>query len=267
MCAGLNILKIVSFQAQRRYFSQKTKGYLFSMNKAYLRQCDDGQHFEFTFEYKQEEPTVKRVFNFSRKLSEDVDTFLTRVSSSVEKVVSKKKKRKKSPEVPTESSPSIETLLVQDNIEIPRSNVCGDIFLPHTKLVLCINEKKYNIVVNSPWIESLELPDSIIADFPVYPIKLETQFTNKELSEFLWYKSTDKTNWTQVGNDYIYIPNNSDINHYLKLTCTPKNEDSDGPIVESVSSCQIQAGPGECPFQRRHAFTKQRATGKELYLN
>lgn len=34
-----------------------------------------------------------------------------------------------------------------------------------------------------------------------------------------------------------------------------------GPVAEAISKSTVEAGPGECPFELRHAFTKERATG------
>lgn len=35
-----------------------------------------------------------------------------------------------------------------------------------------------------------------------------------------------------------------------------------GPAVEVVSKKVVEAGPGHCPFETRHAFTTERLTGK-----
>ena len=40
-----------------------------------------------------------------------------------------------------------------------------------------------------------------------------------------------------------------------------------GPVVESISKSTVEAGPGECPFELRHAFTKERATGQWYKYN
>lgn len=40
-------------------------------------------------------------------------------------------------------------------------------------------------------------------------------------------------------------------------------EDRFGPESEVESLNAVQAGPGFCPFQTRHAFTKEKLSGKE----
>ncbi|KAF7278313.1 hypothetical protein GWI33_008531 [Rhynchophorus ferrugineus] len=212
------------------------------MDKAYLRQCNDGEHFELSFEYKQTNPAVKRVFNFSRKLSEDINALLNRVSINVEKALSKKAKKKKSE---GELSKGVIIKLSQNNMEVSRDSICGDVFLSGTELILFINDCQYSVIVNSPWVSCLELPNSILANFPVYPTKFESYYTDKDVSEFIWYKSADKTHWEQV-------------------VCIPKNQNANGPTVECETSCTVEASPGECPFERRHNFCKERAQGTEF---
>ena len=55
------------------------------------------------------------------------------------------------------------------------------------------------------------------------------------------------------------------MDHYLKLIVTPGNaEGVYGPPVEHVCKNIIQAGPGPCPFETRHCFTKKRLDGDSL---
>ena len=46
------------------------------------------------------------------------------------------------------------------------------------------------------------------------------------------------------------------------MKCEPRRATISGPVSEAVSKVPVEVGPGECPFELRHAFTKERATGK-----
>ncbi|XP_050308958.1 2',5'-phosphodiesterase 12 isoform X2 [Anthonomus grandis grandis] len=226
------------------------------MNKAYVRHSPDGEFFDLNFALNGER--IKRPFNFTRKVSETVETLLTRVKTNVDKAANKKKKKKD--EEPYSSSVS----LMLNSTEVPKEELCERVFVPNENLQLSVNNEVFKIVINSPWVIALKLPTSILAGFPTYPSTFETVYTEKDLSTFTWYSSKDKKNWEPVGNDFIYTPQNSDINHYLKFTCLPRGETSEGPIFEDISTCKVEASPGECPFETRHLFTKHKLVGDQF---
>lgn len=224
------------------------------MDTAYLRHCPDGERFDITFEVKEER--LNRQFNFSRKLSETVDTFVGRVKANVDKALSKKKKKDPSVQLAT-------VALLLDNHEVAKDWTCEQLFSAGAPVQLAINERTFNIVINAPLVLTLNLASSFLATFPTYPAKFETLFTEQEISEFVWFKSKDGAQWEPVGEGFIYTPSNTDIDCYLKLSCTPKNHSLTGPICESVSSGKVSASPGECPFENRQAFTKEKLQGSE----
>ncbi|XP_018561321.1 2',5'-phosphodiesterase 12 [Anoplophora glabripennis] len=240
-----------------------THKYIFKMDKAYLRHLGDNEQFQITFKYTNEVLKVNRQFNFNRKLSETVETFLSRVATNVEKALNKKNKKRKADEDNGGNSTVRATLFLNDS-ELPRETVCSDIFQPGNNVVLKILSQEYQVIINSPWVDGIALPTSILATFPVYPSKFETVFTDKDLSVFTWFKSKNLTEWTTVGNSYILTPSNEEIDHYLKLSCVPNNSEFEGPEIEAVSTCRVEASPGLCPFEIRHKFTAQRAKGKEF---
>ncbi|KAH1001712.1 hypothetical protein HUJ04_005691 [Dendroctonus ponderosae] len=226
------------------------------MDTAYLRHCPDGERFDITFELKDER--LNRQFNLSRKLSETVDAFVVRVKANVDKALSKKKKKKDAPvQLAT-------VALLLDNQEVSKDWTCERVFSAGAPVQLAINERTFNVVINAPLVVTLNLASSFLATFPTYPAKFESLFTEQEISEFVWFKSKDETQWEQVGQGFIYTPSNSDIDCYLKLSCTPKNHSLTGPICETVSSGKVAASPGECPFERRQAFTKENLQGTEF---
>ncbi|KAK5645863.1 hypothetical protein RI129_004327 [Pyrocoelia pectoralis] len=240
--------------------------YIFKMDKAYLRHVTETEQFQISFRYS-DLNRVDRQFNFCRQLKEPVGTFLSRVTTNVSKVVNKKNKKKKTDTADNvQESNTVAASLLLNGVEVSDEQICEDLFIPHSshQIVLKLLDKEYSIVINSPWVNSLSLPKSIMSNFPVYPAKFETDLLDRSLSEFNWYRSSDKVNWESVGNGFIYLPINDDINYYLKMTCLPKNEYGTGPFVEIISETCVEASPGHCPFDTRHQFTKDKLVGKEF---
>lgn len=236
------------------------------MDKAYFREMKESDQFQLTFQYTNSDLKVDRQFNFCRKLNESAQSLLTRVTTNVEKAVNKKNKKKKG--APDDGQKLYVSLLL-NNEPVEMDTICSEIFKPENEVTLNLIDRKYCVLINTPWVENIALPSAILSNFPVYLNKFEAMHTDQDLSSFIWLKSKDKTNWTQVGEGYFYTPTNEDIGHYLKLQCTPKNQTKEGPMVETESTCIVEAGPGICQFETRHAFTTNKLTGKEYanYLN
>lgn len=232
------------------------------MDKAYLRHLSDNEQFQITFKYTNKDLKVDRQFNFNRKLSETIETFLSRVATNVEKALNKKNKKRKA-EDDGNNGNTVQASLLLNNLDLPKETVCGDIFQPGNDIILKISNQEYDVIINSPWVDAITLPTSILATFPVYPSKFETVFTDKDKSVFTWFKSKNITEWIVIGNNYILTPSNEEIDHYLKLSCIPKNSAFEGPEIETVSTCKVEASPGLCPFEIRHKYTAERTKGKE----
>lgn len=138
-----------------------------------------------------------------------------------------------------------------------------------------MSDNFYEVVFNSPWVLSVNLPQSILAGFPVYPINFETQYAKREKCTFNWYKglplnekgnsvSEQHIQWEFASNNYIYTPSTQEVGMKLKFECIPGNDELVGPAVESISKNLVEAGPGRCPFETRHLFTKQKLKHKSF---
>lgn len=55
-----------------------------------------------------------------------------------------------------------------------------------------------------------------------------------------------------------------DVSFRLKVKCTPKSGSKEGPAIEAFSKNEVEAGPGICPFETRHLFTKNRLSNQEF---
>nr|CAD7262854.1 unnamed protein product [Timema shepardi] len=239
------------------------------MQNAYFRYQDGEDHFQLSFQFSCEHLRVNRQFNFSRKISETVTVFLGRVCTNLERTLFKKKKKKN----PEGASSEMKVHLYNNGEPVSGESICKDIlFNNNNKLLLQVQGKDYSVIVNAPWVVMLSLPSSIMAGFPVYPNKVDTLFSDKNACEFKWLKSSismgslknEPVTWVQVGEGYFYTPSTSDIGHKLKLNCVPKNGDQEGPQSEVISSTSVGAGPGMCPFEKRHVFTKERLPSKNF---
>lgn len=266
------VLKFISLlnRFHRFYGSKQVHKYVFAMDKAYLRIRTDEdnvgtERFEITFHCETQEPRVRRQFNFNRSLNETVGALLGRISMNVEKVANRKRKKKNQAVAETEPI-EITPILLENGTEVCHDVSCRQLFgeNANSEVTLKLLGNDYRVIINSPWIDGIALPTSFLANFPVYPSKLDAAFIDKDLSEYMWYKSENKKEWMQVGTGFVYYPTNSDINSYIKLQCVPKNLIAEGPSVECVSNNQVEASPGFCPFETRHQFTKEFAKGKEF---
>ena len=240
------------------------------MQNAYIRCHEGAEDFQFSFQLSNELLGVDRQFNFSRQLSEKVSDFLARISTNIERSVNKKKKRKKltGEEEKQEDPNKIEVSLLRDGELVPGDQLCKDIIFD-SGLCLLILGTEYSVVLNAPWVTLITLPSSIMAGFPVYPLKLEVLFADKSDFKFCWYKNIGansgkrlSANWVEVGSGFYYTPSTCDIGCHLKLVCAPQNGSVCGPSSEVISTNPVEAGPGACPFELRHAFTKERLSGK-----
>lgn len=230
------------------------------MNRAYLRHLAEESRFKLTFQFVESSAKVNRQFNFCRQLSEPISDFTSRASINIAKIFAKKNKQ--------EPCPSVEVVVKVDGVVAPQDALCGDVFNSNStskNVTLHIRDQEFQVLINSPWVNSLVLPSSILANFPVYPLKFETVYTDPDLSEFIWSKciNANKNSWTELAAGFVYTPTNEDIGSYLKVSCLPKNKDLVGLAAESVSVNSVQAGPGTCPFETRHKFTEKRCEGKE----
>ncbi|XP_044752653.1 2',5'-phosphodiesterase 12 [Coccinella septempunctata] len=233
--------------------------YLLKMDKAYFRKLEDLQQFSFTFQYENAELKVNRQFNFVRQISEPLSAFLTRLETNVDKVIKKKNKKKDPTTIP--SNLNIGFTVNGMNVQ---NGTCEEIFTLTNAVQLRILDKVFDVIINSPWIDSLGIPSSILAGFPTYPNKFEAYNTDSKESDFIWYTSKDGKTWSEQAKGFMFTPGNDLIDCYLKLSCTPRHKSLEGPTVEVECNAKIQAGPGNCPFETRHQFTKNKTPGNGI---
>lgn len=259
------------YPARPQLFQRYRLSTMAEMQNAYISHPSGSERFTFTFHYVNDGLGVNRKFNLNRQSVETVSTFLTRIQCNVEKVVNevhakrrrKAAKKKDSGEnFDTGPPPQVTVELLRSGNPVPSGDTCLSLLESKDLLMLSLSGKKYHIVINPPWVEEIQLPRSILSNFPVYPCKFVGTNLNRMDSLFVWYKKTQTAvDWKEIGSGFSYTPTVEDIGHLLKVSCHPRREMICGPVVEAVSKAPVEAGPGECPFELRHAFTKERAVG------
>lgn len=255
-----SLIKATNTNFQIHYKSTNLKMVLNS-GEALVYHENGAETFDFMFCFEYPAINVNRQFNFQRRINEKVDSFLNRINSNIRKIIIKKKK-KFGDKVDDVMEKDI--YIHRDNIRINGDTLCETILEDVNNLKLVIFDTTFVIKKNIPIVNAITLPSSLLCGFPLYPTKFEALYTNKKLSTFNWYKkdiNKPKQNWLHVGDGYLYIPNVSDIGSRLKLGCTPQNEKANGPFIEVESKGLVEAGPGHCPFDTRHMFTKSKLTG------
>ncbi|KAL1399074.1 hypothetical protein pipiens_008491 [Culex pipiens pipiens] len=278
--------RLRSDQLISRHSSNFAVRHRYRMHTAYFRQLPDEEQCAISFRVASERYRIDKVFNFSRNVTENVDASLERMRANIEKEVRKrgaagkgaKKKGKAAPvegagEGLGEALPDVRVRFfdVEKNEDV-RDVAFAELLSKvreEREILLKVLDDDFRIDLNSPTVLAVSLPQSILAGFFVYPSKLEMVFTDKERSEFLWYRgkmpksnNAQQIEWILAGTGYSYMAKPDDVGHHLKFSCVPKNELKAGPLTEVISGTQVQAGPGQCPFEVRHLFTQNKLTNQ-----
>ncbi|KAM9361223.1 2',5'-phosphodiesterase 12 [Symphorus nematophorus] len=207
-----------------------------------------------------------------RDQDEALGKVLARISNSISKGQAKAKKSKKSRAQQPGGSPAEPPVvkLYYGGAEVADTVLNSEAW--QDGAVLQVGDVKYSVQRNAPTFTTSELPVSLLAGFPVCP-NLELEFGNLQDCEFTWFKeNTPNTSpeaaaevpgqdvgWTEVGCGRVHVPSNQDIGCRLKLRCTPKDGSRSGLAKELVSVGAVEAGPGVCTFDNRHAYTAKEA--------
>nr|XP_057910944.1 2',5'-phosphodiesterase 12 [Doryrhamphus excisus] len=201
-----------------------------------------------------------------REQSEPLGKVLARIACNFTKGKAKKTKRN-AEQQPAETSSELAVVkLFLDGSEVEATVLNSEAWKDGA--VLQVGDVKYLITRNAPTFTTAELPGSLLAGFPVCP-KLEVEFGDLQDCEFMWFKekvpnisvqasgdaAAEDITWTEVAHTRVYVPSNQDIGCKLKLCCTPVDGRRSGQPIELVSTSAVEAGPGMCTFDTRHAYT------------
>ena len=241
-----------------RYFTS-------NMAKAAVRSIEGDEFLTISFTYEGKERKLQR------SKSEILSKALTRIELSSKK---KTKKAKKSADCNETGGCLDGTATLWFNDELVASSLTNEVAWKDGA-TLKIGSESFTVELNPPTVKSLLLPSNIMSGFPVMPY-LQLEFGDKQFCRYKWFKSTNHSeeqassvpasakevlNWEEVGNDFFYTPSILDVGCYLKLSCSPGNARKVSDMTsEATSSVTVAAGPGFCPFDARHMYTKKQTT-------
>ncbi|GAB0096025.1 2',5'-phosphodiesterase 12 [Sergentomyia squamirostris] len=281
------MLRLCSFSKVRNVDVAKTLTRKFNsgklerkMEKVYFRHTENDPQVDISFRYANLEYKIDRVFNFRRNLSENVQCFTDRMKTNIEKEFNKRNKSKKKPKLaestkqePRPAPPEITVQLFsrQEDLSAKTFQEILSTEVLRNFLELSIIDQKLPVVVNHPYVDLITLPTSILAGYFIYPSKVELSFASEDDCTFIWFKGElpksgkpSEIAFEETGRGFTYFVKPEDVGSHLKIECIPRRDDIEGPSVECISKCTVQAGPGECPFDLRHNFTRENLSGKKF---
>ncbi|XP_065584351.1 2',5'-phosphodiesterase 12-like [Artemia franciscana] len=253
---------------------------------------DTSAQFRISFQLVDPNSNFLRVFDFTRPMAETCEATELKIKRTMEKTLAKQYKRLKK----TSDEMNI-TIKLSDN---PNKSLISTLdILKDSEYPVEIFNKTYSIVWNTPSVISLKIIKCILVGFPCYPVtKLEN--ADESLAKFKWFRSitslskeqqknvvyerqwtergkkclkpmkitppdeTNESQWCFIGGSSSYLPTTEDVDHWLLVECIPKNKDTEGQPFRTVSPVVVSAGPGKCPFEDRHKFTKERVSNLGL---
>lgn len=236
---------------------------------AYFRELTHTHQFELIFNIDTEIPKLgafKEEMKAVRGITDNVGSLLQHTKNKILKILKDSH----------QSNENINDIL-NDNYQIPVSLKTNkkhvknnmDLIALHKNLlrehfyILEVFNQSYIILPNAPLIKQVKLPPVLYTNSCIQPIKFSAIFTENQKSLFIWYKSKDKVDWTEVGKGYYYKTSQSDIGFYLKLFCKPINKMGIwGPPADCLSDVTVQkmGSIPLCPFENRQKFTRNKLT-------
>ena len=229
-----------------------------------VRHVEGEERFTFSFLLKRPDLKIEKQFNMSRPLNEPSSQFLERLNANVDKVFQKKNKQKRRKQDEEEAkAPDHATFT---GAEFGDHEIKDVLFGAASKdITMEVLGQKFSIDFNPPLVTELKLQDQIMAGFMVYPYKISLQFADLDSSTFEWFVNDQKAQkvdlskaiWVKKGRGFSFVPSTEDIDKHIKVVCSPmSSEGRTGIKSEVISKSPVAAGPGTCPFENRHAFTK-----------
>lgn len=125
----------------------------------------------------------------------------------------------------------------------------------------------------------VKLPKCLIKDYAILPtVSLQKgdlkdcryawyrEITRQEREQLLQTKQEEELQlekegraiWFKLSDKLIYTPTEEDVARHLRLVCWSTDGQSESPRYRAISDCPVELGPPSCPFELRHAHTRER---------
>lgn len=219
-------------------------------------QCELTFHLTDTINGLYFDEDVKAV----RQITDTVGSLLSHIRNKLNREIKKIKEN----EIENESF--IIPLSLKHDAELISEDTVLKTLIQHERInIFEILSQKFKVTVNAPLVQLISLPVVMYASSMVEPTRCKILYAKRDMSEFQWFRSADKQNWSIVGTKYAYRIKKDDVNNYLKFRCIPKRRNICGSAYEVVSIDTVKAVPTipKCPFEERHKYTPRKLTGKE----
>lgn len=229
------------------------------MEIAYWRDQKNGKcTFCFNLNYKRDKLEVLQYINAVINIDANISNLLSHIRNKIKYYVKQTCKELKI-NIEDYEQMDINLVLRSDIEPIDEKVTCKDVLQKHHKLIFEIFEQTFMVKLNAPLVMCLALPDLIVCDTEISPIKYKFFYVDKNRSDFLWYRSKDKDKWQFIDNGWEHKISKRDVNYYLKILCKPSNLIHNGPELEAISKHVVYEAPEipKCPFEDRHEYTKE----------
>ncbi|CAI9718258.1 Hypothetical predicted protein [Octopus vulgaris] len=237
-----------------------------SFNNLNVTCLPDDETLKISFEYSHN-GLPARNFNLQRNKNELLGQSLLRLRANMSRFLNKcKKKKKERNAIPkVEDEDALPISVWRDDHQLSDTTPNVEAWTAGSELH--IGDKVFHVLVNGPAVNKLIIPSSMMVNFPVY-IQMDCEFTDITQCTVTWYRATKKDSentdgvreWQEMSSSTVYSPTMADMGHRLKVKCVPQNMERNliGKAVTAESSSVVNAGPGYCPFETRHQFTKEK---------
>lgn len=232
--------------------------------KAYVRVLKEEDRIEIKLKYVDSNLGLDRWFSFNRSMDDKVQQIKERVVTNIDKACAKYRKRMMK-KLGTGEAFKIDVQLMQSSKILDPEISCRNL-ISMPDVGISVNGQFYLLDIDPPTVKALKLPTSLMAGFPIYP-KIDIENCHLDDCEFKWFRkresSTSTTesdvendSWSLIGTGFSYVASNLDIGSFLKVECIPKKASRIGLQEVATAAQVVEAGPGLCPFEIRHGFTK-----------
>lgn len=152
--------------------------------------------------------------------------------------------------------------LTKNKEDVSEETLIKDILRNDECLEFQIFNQFFTVLINVPYVRSMSLVYYIFVDMELKPSKIKACSLDRDKTEFYWFKSLDKIEWTFLDFGFKYKITTKDVDHYLKLVCKPKSLFKDGPPFEIITQNVVKTQSVlTYPFEDRHKYNDSLTSG------
>lgn len=110
--------------------------------------------------------------------------------------------------------------------------------------LLVLGEQQYEVEVNPPTCDKLEIAGQLLAGYPICPVPT-VRFAVEDSCQWCWFKEEGKGSWEALGHtDKVYTPGPADVGKRLRVHCVPcaprpAGQEDRGPWLGEAATLEI----------------------------